>query len=556
MFQPAIRLPICFLMVLLMCTLAARGQTKRGEAARQSTQAADSIMAGYLLVPNEPVPAEYSGGFSLYVKAWPLLENYPGRKFQTGLFGTWMFPAYDPSVKRPLSEGVYTDIEGGLGWWRDTRFATSTPKFIMGGVALNFVEWANGPGAGKGRDWEQPKGKYAVVQLSPHLLWPPDGLNLAQGTCGGWFGYGYLPLPLTDPQSTTADQEFRTGNQCWTLFLNTQNFKGPVAFFRPDFWTRNAVGKPELQGKLLDAAPTNPNRACQMETQYIPSVQATAKNGERYARIAPTRFPADEDDVSTVVQQITSYRKSALWDEVENWFAGGPTATGVIQPDDQVIHEFTGNGGASWAIFLEGTQREDRIPIDWQSFAEPTRVDDQTFGYRWDTSLVQTTDDASLIVLPQYFRLEQKNGKPVWVPVAATEVPNETGLHQASFPAFVRPATEAYETPSAESSVWRSPGPVAGPFQVQLGDGSLVTYAWYRFCDQPAMRAAKMTQADREVLQERIVQLHRHWKSDRDYLPPPKRGRLAELDPAVLVTPPNGLEVGYVPIVLKQELAE
>lgn len=28
--------------------------------------------------------------------------------------------------------------------------ATGTPKFIMGGVAPNFIEWANGPGAGKG----------------------------------------------------------------------------------------------------------------------------------------------------------------------------------------------------------------------------------------------------------------------------------------------------------------------------------------------------------------------------------------------------------------------
>ena len=47
-------------------------------------------------------------------------------------------------------------MKGGLGWWRDTRFATETPKFIMGGVASEFSEWANGPGAGKGRDWKKP----------------------------------------------------------------------------------------------------------------------------------------------------------------------------------------------------------------------------------------------------------------------------------------------------------------------------------------------------------------------------------------------------------------
>jgi hypothetical protein len=34
---------------------------------------------------------------------------------------------------------------------------------------------------------------------------------------------------------------------------------------------------------------------------------------------------------------------------------------------------------------------------------------------------------------------------------------------------------------------------------------------------------------------------------------PLRNGSLATLDPALLVTPPKGLEVGYVPIVTRQE---
>ena len=34
---------------------------------------------------------------------------------------------------------------------------------------------------------------------------------------------------------------------------------------------------------------------------------------------------------------------------------------------------------------------------------------------------------------------------------------------------------------------------------------------------------------------------------------PPSSGTLASLDPALLVNPPKGLEVGYVPIVTRQE---
>jgi hypothetical protein len=53
-------------------------------------------------------------------------------------------------------------------------------------------------------------------------------------------------------------------------------------------------------------------------------------------------------------------------------------------------------------------------------------------------------------------------------------------------------------------------------------------------------------------MQARVEKIHRRWTKDRDYLANPVTGTLAELDPALLVTPPKGLEVGYVPIVTRQ----
>src|SRR2546430_4575868 len=40
---------------------------------------------------------------------------------------------------------------------------------------------------------------------------------------------------------------------------------------------------------------------------------------------------------------------------------------------------------------------------------------------------------------------------------------------------------------------FKKPGPVAGPFKAYLGDGSVVTYYWYRFADQPALLNADLT---------------------------------------------------------------
>lgn len=517
---------------------------------RADDGAVNALMAGYLLAPNEKVPADYDAGFSMYVSAWPLLDQYPGRKFQTGLFGTWMFPVYDPPVARPLKEGVYTDIEGGLGWWRDTRFATETPKFIMGGVDLNFRRWANGPGAGKGRDWDQPKGKYGVAQLSPWVLWPPDGLNIERGTEGELFGYGYLPLPLTEPKTTTSGVTVPTGNQSWTLFLNTQNFKGPVAFFTPHFWSQILTEKPDLAGKLLDTSGVNPNRSLQMETQYVPARIATTNDGNRFASVASVRYPRSVDGKTSVVHRVMSFKRSALWDSVEAWFAGGEIATGKVDSASGVVHAFTGGGAATWKIYDAQTPKDDRSAVDWGAIAKPMATDDGTFGYQWSDGV---TAADKLVELPRFFKLnEARNGKSVWQAISETELPAELADLRTPFPGYERTDTEPYETPDESDSCWKTPGPVAGPFQAMPGDGSVVTYYWYRFADQPAILNADLTDQERELLQTRVEKLHRNWTHDLNYLPAPRTGTLANVDDALIVSPPKGLEIGYVPVVTRQ----
>ena len=533
-------LTLCLVLLLLACPAAVSADVGPPQKAE---------MAGYLLVPHEKVDAKFNAGFSLYVAAWPLLKSYPGQEFQSGLFGTWMFSQYDG----PKPEKIYSDIEGGLGWWRDTRFATETPKFIMGGVSLNFSEWANGPGAGKGRDWKKPTGNYAIAQLSPWVLWPPDGLNLKQGTNGELFGYGYLPLPLTVAKKTTAGKDVPTGNQCWTLFLNTGNFKGPVTFFVPYFWSKPTVEKPELGGLFLDARPSEPNKAVQMETQHVPAYLAKDAKGDTYARVAPTHFPTKPGGDAPLIHRITAYNKAALWDGVQAWFDGGKAVSGTIDPKAAAVHTFKGAGGATWRIYPPGTERNKKVPLAWNSFATPIALDDTSYGYKWAKDTV--ANDGSLITVPEYYRLEKdKKDKEKWVVVSAKDVPAETGLAKVEFPTRRGPDRRPYLTPDEPDSSWKKPGPAAGPFEAKLGDGSVATYYWYRFADQPALLNADLTVAERETLQKRVEMLHKSWTKDREYLPPPTVGKLADLDPAVLVTPPKGLEVGYVPIVTRQGL--
>lgn len=506
-------------------------------------------MNGYLIVPHQKVDSKFNAGFSMYVAAWPLLKQYPGARFQSGLYGTWMFPQFEG--EKPKDH--YTDIEGGLGWWRDTRFATETPKFIMGGVALNFSEWANGPGAGKGRDWANPSGKYGVAQLSPWLLWPPDGLNLKQGTNGELFGYGYLPLPLTNAKSKTAGVDIPTGNQSWTLFLNTANFKGPVAFFTPYFWSKASVENPDRAGLFLDSRPSEPNKAVQMETQHIPAMVGKDRGGETFARVAPTRFPGAAGRDLPHIHQITAYGRSALWNKVESWLSGGPRATGLVDSRDSAVHQFGQNGYSTWKIQLPGRDAKEAPEVDWSAFGALGALSETTFGIKWDRYLLTGENGPGpLVTLPEYYKLVKgPNGKERWQAVAMQDVPSETGLTQAKFPDPVRP-TEPYVTPEDRASSWKAPGPVAGPFTKRLGDGSEITYSWYRFADQPALLNADLTAAEREAMQKRVEMIHRNWRKDGRYLPDNTVGSLASIDPALIVSPPRGREVGYVPIVTRQ----
>jgi hypothetical protein len=147
-------------------------------------------------------------------------------------------------------------------------------------------------------------------------------------------------------------------------------------------------------------------------------------------------------------------------------------------------------------------------------------------------------------VFPQYYK-ESGDRRGA---VAAKDVPAETKLREQRFPVAV--TGDPYPTPT--SKAWTHPGPASSPQRVQLADGSVVTYVWYRFVDQPSFRQYAWTDEKKAALQTFVAKIHAAWPIDRDYMSPPGKGSLVALDPGLIVTPPKGLEHGYVPIVIGQ----
>lgn len=512
-----------------------------------------------------PNDNSFGSGYSIYASVWPLFENYPKTElFQTGLVSVWMTP--QPTGNEP-SDGFYNTIEGGLGWWTGLRFGHTAPKFIMGGVSNDFYSWANGPGAGRAdtedgfRNWSEPNGMLDVAQLANGVLWPPDGLNMALDNKGDFLGYGYLSLPLTDTMATTRGQNIATGNHSWTLFLNTENFKGPVAFFLPTFWTKPVLEDPSLEGLFLDSRPSQPVSSFGIETATLPMVHAVDNNGKKISKVQPTRYPMSGSDESLLLNRPMVYSKAAIWTKVQDWFNGGAMAQPTLSMQGQLEILFDTNDDDGAAFFDSriklnpGGEREDDEYIIESSYMRPFVKDSHTWGYKMATDVVQVTE--GIFKTPEYFELEDNSlqGNPI----NEENVPAETGLVSYEFETNIEepiPLLTPLEVDCPwhdPNGAWLNPGPAAGPFKVDLEDGSTLTYYWYRFVDQPAVISANLTNDQRQLLQERIELIHTNWKKTDTYLPDPTFGTLASLDAGLVVQPPVGLEIGYVPIVTRQE---
>jgi hypothetical protein len=161
------------------------------------------------------------------------------------------------------------------------------------------------------------------------------------------------------------------------------------------------------------------------------------------------------------------------------------------------------------------------------------------FGLAWE-------NDFEPGVIPEYY-VETPIG---WQPIKVEDVPRETWLVDQTF----APATDNFFPPvnTAANSPWAPAKWAAGPFSVALGDGSIVEYVWYRFVDQPAIARLGLGQEELDRLQAFAESFHAASGLDGVSFDSPLSGTLIAIDPAHFVTPPAGLEVGYVPLVISQ----
>lgn len=501
---------------------------------------------GYIGFGHEKPPrgSAFHAGMGFYAAVWPLIDR-PLAGFQIGLPSSWILPDNSDNKDHPLApvgtlarrwpergptwSSVFQTVEGGLGYWAGTHFRYGPPKFSMNATPQCYDYEVGSPGwSFFYSDKALPDDRLGIAQLSNRLLIPPDALPFRGHPNGEFLGYTWMALPFTGP--TTGDPP--TGDQSWTCFLSAANFKGPIAYYIPETWSK--IGKlfndPFLHGRGLDARPGVMGGGA-MEINTVPRLDAPDARGTVYTKLPRMTFPVDADGRAYLVQDVTYYDHTAIQDAFRSWRDGGPACSG----------RFDARG--AWKPRLNThTTRYDQggKPIEGVERVFDTKVfEGNVWGVQWSAG--QGTKG----VFPQYYRHEGARR----VAVAESEVPEETGLRAREF--ATAPPGRPYTSPG--TGAWAKPGPKQGPHTARLADGSVVTYSWYRFVDQPSFQQYAWGEEKKARLQAFVEKLHAAWPIDRDYMPPPTRGTLVSLDPGLIVTPPPGLEVGYVPIVTRQE---
>ena len=496
---------------------------------------------GYISFSSTKPPEGYGAGISFYSAVWPLIDK-PLANFQIGLPGTWVAPdnagvdfplcpkgtlARDNWPERgPTWGSVFQTIEGGLGYWDGNRFRYGPPKFSMNGTPSCYNVEIGSPGwSFFYSDTALADDQMGIAQLSNRILVPPDGLTFEGNPKGKFMGYAWMALPMMDAKKGPPP----TGDQSWTLFLNSKNYKGPVAYYIAETWSKISKDYHVDYGRGLDAR-SGVMGGGAMEINTVPKFELK-KNDTVFYKIPQLLFPLNEKGQTALVQDVKYYSKDALYNSFKNWRDFGNKCNGTF------------NKKGIWEPELST-----RMPVLDQGGIKLTQMDNifnteifngKMFGIQWKDNSI--TPEGKF---PQYFMQVGNNER---VPVSASKVPTELTSQEFKLAERGSPYT------SPKKGAWTDPGPKSKPIDVTLADGSTVTYCWYRFVDQPSLQQFHWTKDQKEKLQSLVEKIHSEWLTNKNYMEPPQSGELVSLDPSLLVTPPKGFGIGYVPIVIGQK---
>ena len=498
----------------------------------------------------KPFPENYQSGFGWYSTAWSISPSQID-DFQLGLSSTWIGPdnrtvsaataqklcnsGTNEWVKNAASDpnsgtyGLYLfqTIEGSLGWWVREHFRTVFPKYMANVTQNCYSTELATPGWGFFSDEPTPRASTGIIQISNQILMPPDGMTLVTDDTAPQLGVTWHALDLP-----RFDRAFgsESGDNSWTLFMNSTNFKGPLAFVAPQFWVDGSRSTPLQRDLTLDKRPGDTNGLAS-EWNSIPFYRYKDSDGKVSTKIPQLQFPVDANGDFAISRDFTSYSNKAISSDLKAALASTanlPTMTSTQESSVGVL------GGSSSKVYQEGKTLV--------GVAETLTAKSLDKGNAYGFSV---PGKSGMVTLPQYF-VDAKSSR---TEISESEAPD--ALKKASFGDPTNTSSFVYQYPSW----WDASLAASEDFTTQLNDGSTAVYRWYKFVDQPAFQRFELNESEKSNLQNAVIKMQKDW-ANTAMMADPSKGSLVAFDSGLLTSPPPGLEFGYVPIVIKQFVAD
>ena len=493
-----------------------------------------------------PFPDSHRSGFGWYSTAWSISPSKIDN-FQLGLSSTWIGPdnrtvsastaqqlcttGTNAWVKNAASDpnsgtyGLYLfqTIEGSLGWWGGEKFRTVFPKYMANVTQNCYSSEVATPGWGFFTEEPTARSSTGLIQISNQILMPPDGMTFVEDDTAPQLGVTWHALNLP-----RFDRAFgsEAGDNSWTLFMNSTNFKGPLAFVAPQFWVDGSKGNPIQRNLTLDKKRGNTN-VLSSEWNSVPFYKYTDSSGKILTKIPEIQFPVDASGHFAISRDFQSYSSSAISADLKAALLGAANLPTSPSSKETVGGLFTGN---SSKVFQEGKTLVGLAG----TLAAQSLENGNAYGFA-------STSKSSLIKLPQYF-LDSTSSRN-----EATDSQVPTALKNAKFTIPTTKSTFVYKYPS-----WWDASPAASDdLTTRLNDGTTVVYRWYKFVDQPSFQRFELNESEKANLHTAIIKMQKDWAKS-PMMAEPSKGSLVSFDSGLLMTPPKGLELGYVPIVVKQ----
>lgn len=475
------------------------------------------------------VPQAFEYGVSWYSTMYPVTTT-PTQGNEIGLNSTWisadnrdqpdslgmeMCKAGANENFRRMTTGpdsgnaglvLFQTIEGSMGWWKPDRFPSVFPKYRLNVTQNCYQTLQATPGWGFYGD-PTPEDRTGVLQISNRILMPPDGITFEPDFSGKSLGTNWQALRL--PNFDHAYNNM-AGENNWTLFLNGANFSGPVAFIAPQYWSDGALLNPAQANLGLDRKGGVAD-LMSSEWEVMPYLSFTDASGTIFSKIPDVSLPVDGSGRFVLGGDFTGYAKRA------DLFSNADTYSAKLTTRPTPLYQ----GGLPIPSLVDA--------LNGKVFGEG-----RMYGF-------QLPSASSSFQIGPYFK--QVNGEVVPVPESA--VPSE--LVNATLPKAHANVQAVFATPGW----WDMSKAASKEFSANLSDGSIAVYRWFKFVDQPAFSRFRLTAEEKTALQAAAVEMQSKW-TNNPLMAPPSIGALVKFDPGVTVTPPTGMETGYVPIVVKQ----